>query len=128
MPSPADVATGLYRAFAEADSQALWSLLTDDFVGTVSAGMPLGVGGKHLGPAAMIKGVWQRLATIYDVHVDPAEYLPVDSERVVVVGRYWGLGRRGDTQVDAAFAHIITTRSDQICALVQITDTLGWGT
>jgi uncharacterized protein len=106
----------------------VWSLLTDNFVGTVSAGMPLGLGGKHQGPAAMIKCVWQRVATTYDIHVDPVEYLPVDCERVVVVGRYWGPGRRVDTRVDAAFAHIITTRGSQICALVQITDTQRWGT
>jgi hypothetical protein len=95
---------------AHADGEALFALLTDDFVGTVSDGMPHGVGGEHHGPADMITGVWARIASEYDMHVDPHDYLPVDDERVVVLGRYWGPARDGKSAVDAAFAHIITTR------------------
>jgi 2-(1,2-epoxy-1,2-dihydrophenyl)acetyl-CoA isomerase len=101
-------------------------LLTEDFVGTVSTGMPHGVGGEHHGAADMITDVWTRIASVYDMHVDPHEYLPVDDERVVVLGRYWGPARDGSSAVDAAFAHIITTRGDRIAALQQITDTARW--
>ncbi|PXW99960.1 nuclear transport factor 2 family protein [Mycolicibacterium moriokaense] len=45
MSTPTAVAQRLYDAMAHADRQALFALLTDDFVGTVSAGMPYGVGG-----------------------------------------------------------------------------------
>jgi len=58
--------------------------------------------------------------------VDPAEYLAVDDDRVVVIGRYRGPARDGATSVDAAFAHVITTRGGQITALHQITDTAQW--
>ena len=74
----------------------------------------------------MIGGVWGRIASLYDMHVDPLEYLPVDDERVVVLGRYWGTARDGGSSVDAAFAHIITTRGDRVAALQQITDTARW--
>ena len=60
------------------------------------------------------------------MHVDPVEYLPVDDERVVVLGRYRGTARDGGSAVDAAFAHIITTRGDRVAALRQITDTARW--
>jgi uncharacterized protein len=126
MPTPTAVAQRLYDAMAHADGQALFALLTDDFVGTVSTGMPHGVGGDHRGPVDMITGVWGHIATIYDMHVDPLEYLRVDDERVVVLGRYWGPARDGGSAVDAAFAHIITTRGDRIAALQQITDTARW--
>jgi ketosteroid isomerase-like protein len=126
MSSPAAVAARLYEAFAGTDGQALFDLLTADFVGTVSAGMPHGVGGTHEGPVDMIGGVWGRIAELYEMDVDPAEYLPVDAERVVVLGRYRGAARDGDSVVDAAFAHIITTRGDQVAALQQITDTARW--
>lgn len=126
MPTPAAVAARLYEAFAGTDGQALLDVLTDDFVGTVSAGMPHGVGGTHEGPADMIGCVWGRIASLYEMHVDPVEYLPVDDERVVVLGRYWGTARDGDSAVDAVFAHIITTRGDRVAALQQITDTARW--
>jgi 2-(1,2-epoxy-1,2-dihydrophenyl)acetyl-CoA isomerase len=126
MSTPAAVAQQLYDAMAHADAEALFGLLTDDFVGTVSAGMPHDVGGEHRGPADMITGVWARIASVYDMHVDPLDYLPVDDERVVVLGRYWGPARDGGSAVDAAFAHIITTRGDRIAALRQITDTARW--
>jgi ketosteroid isomerase-like protein len=126
MPTPTAVAQRLYDAMAHADGQALFDLLTDDFVGTVSTGMPHGVGGEHRGPVDMITGVWARIASVYDMHVDPRDYLRVDDERVVVLGRYWGPARDGGAAVDAAFAHIITTRGDRIAALEQITDTARW--
>jgi 2-(1,2-epoxy-1,2-dihydrophenyl)acetyl-CoA isomerase len=126
MPSPTAVAQRLYDAMAHADGEALFCLLTEDFVGTVSAGMPHGVGGEHHGPADMIVGVWARIASVYDMHVDPLDFLPVDDARVVVLGRYWGPARDGGSAVDAAFAHIITTRGERIAALQQITDTARW--
>jgi uncharacterized protein len=127
MSTPTAVAQRLYDAMAHGDGIALFGLLTEDFVGTVSAGMPHGVGGEHHGAAGMINGVWARIASVYDMHVDPLDYLQVDDQRVVVLGRYWGPARDGDTAVDAAFAHIITTRGDRIAALRQITDTARWG-
>ena len=126
MPTPTAVAQRLYDAMAHADGQALFDLLTTDFVGTVSAGMPHDVGGEHRGAVDMITGVWARIASVYDMHVDPLEYLQVDDDRVVVVGRYWGPARDGGSAVDAAFAHIITTRCGRIAALQQITDTARW--
>ena len=127
MPTPTEVAQRLYDAMANADGQALFGLLTEDFVGTVSTGMPHGVGGEHRGAVDMIVGVWARIASVYDMHVDPLDYLQVDDERVVVLGRYCGPARDGGSSVDAAFAHIITTRGDRIAALQQITDTARWG-
>ncbi len=126
MSTPTAIAERLYEAFASNDGQALFGLLTDDFVGTVSAGMPHGVGGDHHGPADMIIEVWGRIDTLYDMQVEPAEYLPVDDDRVVVLGRYRGPARDGGSAVDAAFAHVITTRGDRIAALRQITDTTRW--
>ena len=127
MPTPTAVARRLYGAMAHADGAALFGLLTEDFVGTVSTGMPHGVGGEHHGAVDMITGVWARIASIYDMHVVPLDYLQVDDDRVVVLGRYWGAARDGGSAVDAAFAHVITTRGDMIAALQQITDTARWG-
>ncbi|WP_193561293.1 hypothetical protein [Mycolicibacterium hodleri] len=66
-------------------------------------------------------------AALYDMTVQPTEFLAVDETRVVVVGRYHGPARDGRTAVDAAFAHVITTRGDRVAELRQITDTARWG-
>ncbi len=126
MSAPTAVAQRFYDAIARSDAEELFTLLTDDFVGTVSAGMPHDVGGQHRGPREMIASVWGRIDALYDMSVDPAEYLAVDDDRVVVIGRYRGPARDGATSVDAAFAHVITTRGGQITALHQITDTAQW--
>jgi ketosteroid isomerase-like protein len=124
--TPTEVAQRFYDAIARADADRLFALLTDDFVGTVSTGMPHDVGGEHRGPADMIVNVWGRIHALYDMAVEPAEFLAVDGDRVVVLGRYRGPARAGETIVDAAFAHIITARGDQMAALQQITDTARW--
>jgi ketosteroid isomerase-like protein len=69
MPTPTAVAQRLYDAMAHADGIALFGLLTEDFVGTVSTGMPHGVGCEHHGAADMITEVWARIASVYEMHV-----------------------------------------------------------
>ena len=77
--------------------------------------------------STVVRPIAEAVAAIApDVHVDPVEYLVVDDERVVVIGRYWGSARDGVTSVDAAFAHVITTRAERMAALHQITDTARW--
>jgi 2-(1,2-epoxy-1,2-dihydrophenyl)acetyl-CoA isomerase len=125
MPTANSVAHRLYDALAETDPTALLTLLSDDFEGTVSAGMPHGVGGVHHGPNEML-GVWGTIDGLYDMRVEPTDYLEIDDHRVVVIGRYHGPARDGNSAVDAAFAHVITTRGDRIAALQQITDTARW--
>lgn len=127
MDTTVEVAQRFYRALSDADGDALFTLLTEDFEGQVSAGMPYGVGGEHHGRVAMIADVWGRIDAVYNIEVAPAEYLAVaGGGRVVVLGTYRGSARDEDAAVDAAFAHVITVRNGQITALQQITDTVRW--
>ena len=126
MPTANSIAHRFYDALAGIDQGALTTLLSDDFEGTVSAGMPHGVGGVHHGPNDML-GVWGTINALYDMRVEPSDFFEIDEHRVVVVGHYRGPARDGNSAVDAAFAHVITTRGDCIAALQQITDTARWG-
>ena len=127
MNTATHVARRFYQALSGHDGQALFDLLTDDFEGRVSDGMPDGVGGAHHGRVAMISDVWGRIDAGYDLDVEPVEFLAVEGgDRVIVLGRYRGSARAAGTTVDAAFAHIITVRNNQITALHQITDTVRW--
>jgi ketosteroid isomerase-like protein len=126
MPTPTAIAHKFYDGLSGADPTALLGLLTDDFEGLVSAGMPHGVGGPHHGREDML-GVWATINALYDVAVEPSEFLAVSDDRIVVVGTYRGAARDGDAVVDATFAHVITTRGEQMASLQQITDTARWG-
>ena len=98
----------------------------EDFVGDVSAGMPLEVGGRHAGPRAMLEQVWGRVFAHYDISVEPEELLPSGDDRLVAVGRYHGVERATGRRIDAAFAHVLTMRDGRIAALRQVTDTRCW--
>lgn len=134
MTAATPVARRLYDALNQADAEALFDLLADDFEGTVSTGMPYAVGGEHIGRVAMITGVWSRIGSHYDLSVQPSEYLEAQADggadgsepTVVVLGTYRGTERGGGARVDAAFAHVIRVRNGRVASLQQITDTVSW--
>lgn len=116
----------LYDGFAARDGQAVLDALQEDFLGEVSDGMPLGVGGRHEGRDAMLRDCWGPVFATYDMHVEAEEYLDCGSDRVVVTGRYRGPHRAEGWPVDAAFAHVLTIRDGRVAGLRQITDTARW--
>lgn len=126
MSTATDAATRLYAALAAVDVDALAALLHPEFTGHVSDGMPLAVGGAVDGAEQMLVGVWGRVASAYDVAPQPAEYLEVAPDRVIVLGHYRGRSRETGTAFDAAFAHDLRIADGRIRRLVQITDTRRW--
>lgn len=130
-PTPAahdDVraARALYAGFADRDPAAILAALHPEFTGHVSAGMPLGVGGRHDGPSTMLREVWMPVAAAYDLVPEADELLPCDAGRVVAVGGYRGAARGTLAPIDAAFAHLLRIRDGRVAELVQITDTASW--
>jgi 2-(1,2-epoxy-1,2-dihydrophenyl)acetyl-CoA isomerase len=126
MTDPTAIARRLYDAFAAHDGEALLAAMTEDFVGTVSAGMPLGVGGRHEGRDAMLRDCWAQVFINYDMSVQADRYIVCSPEEVVVLGSYRGTVRATGAPVDARFAHILTLRDGHVAALEQITDTRSW--
>ena len=126
MSTATAVAQRFYRALADTDGKALFDLLTDDFVGIVSTGMPHGVGGEHHGRVAMITDVWGRIDVGLRHRRRPVEYLrrrrPTASWFSAVTG-----ARRGTaTQPSTPRSHTSSPRGERITALQQITDTVRW--
>lgn len=126
MSTTLDLARELYDAFAHADGQRLVALLHDDFRGHVSEGMPLGVGGTHVGPAAMLREVWMPVAQRFAARPVPERFFICDSGDIVVLGHYEGRPPSPGRPLSAAFAHVLTFRDDRIVELIQITDTQRW--
>lgn len=114
MSSNTEVARRLYDAFAARDADALLSVLHPSFVGLVSAGMPLGVGGRHDGPELMLAEVWAPVFSAYDVVPAADELLPTGPDRVVAVGAYRGTARATGAPVNAAFAHVLRIEDGRV--------------
>jgi ketosteroid isomerase-like protein len=126
MGTQTEAARRLYDAFAARDPEAILDSLHRDFVGEVSAGMPLGVGGRHQGPDAMLRDVWAKVFAHYDMQVQAEEFLPSGDEHVTAIGHYRGVERGSGGAVEAAFAHVLIVADDRIVGLRQITDTAQW--
>jgi 2-(1,2-epoxy-1,2-dihydrophenyl)acetyl-CoA isomerase len=117
----------LYRALAAGDKEALGQLLHPDFIGHVTAGLPLGVGGEHVGPEAMRTGVWWQLGRHYRVAPQPDEFWALADGRLLVAGYYRGEARRSGKKLEAAFHHVIAFDDDgRVTSLDQLTDSAAW--
>jgi 2-(1,2-epoxy-1,2-dihydrophenyl)acetyl-CoA isomerase len=117
----------LYRALAAGDRDALSTLLHPEFVGDVTDGLPLDMGGRHDGPEAMRRDVWWTIGRHYKVEVQPEEFRLLDDGRLFVGGHYRGEGRASGRRLDAAFIHVIGFAADgRITSLQQLTDSAAW--
>ncbi|MEZ0366083.1 enoyl-CoA hydratase-related protein [Mycobacterium sp. pUA109] len=117
----------LYRALAAGDRDRVLSLLHPDFVGHVTEGLPLDMGGEHLGAEAMQADVWWRIGRHYRVEARAEEFKILDDGRLFVAGRYRGSARVSGRRLDAAFIHVIGFASDgRITSLDQLTDSAAW--
>ena len=117
----------LYQALAAGDRDALSTLLHPDFVGNVTDGLPLEMGGRHEGPEAMRRDVWWTIGRHYKVEVQPEEFRLLDDGRLFVAGHYRGEGRTSGRRLDAAFIHLIAFATDGlITSLRQLTDSAAW--
>jgi 2-(1,2-epoxy-1,2-dihydrophenyl)acetyl-CoA isomerase len=125
----AKVATAqrLYRALAAGDRAGLESLLHPDFTGHATEGLPLGMGGEHIGPAEMQRKLWWQIGRHYRAEAQVDEFRALDDGRLFVSGRYRGDARASGNKLDAAFVHVIGFAEDgRIASLDQLTDSAAW--
>lgn len=120
-------AENLYRALAEGDRDALDRLLAPDFIGHAAHGLPLGMGGTHIGPDAMRTQLWWRIGEHFTARAVAEDFQALEDGRLVVIGTYRGSARRSGAVLDAAFVHVLSFGADgRITALDQLTDTAAW--
>lgn len=117
----------LYEALARGDRDALDELLHPDFVGRAAEGLPLQMGGEHVGAEAMRTNLWWRIGEHFRVKAIAEDFQPLPDARLMVTGRYRGTARRSGNPLDAAFVHTIAFSADgRIVSLEQLTDTAAW--
>ena len=116
----------LYDSLASGDTRALARLLSPDFRGELSPGLPWGLGDHPFeGPDAMIVAGWGRVARELDIEPRP-ELIHVLDDRVAVLGTYTGRTRRGGEPFSAWFAHFWRVADGHVVWLRQVTDTAAW--
>ncbi|WP_099023003.1 enoyl-CoA hydratase-related protein [Mycolicibacterium palauense] len=120
-------AEALYGALASGDAAALGRLLAPDFVGHAAEGLPLGMGGTHVGPEAMRKNLWWRIGEHFKARAVAEDFQTLEDGRLAVIGTYRGSGRRSGAELNAAFVHVLSFDADgRILSLNQLTDTAAW--
>lgn len=122
-----EVAERLYQALAAGDRNALNALLAGDFVGHAAVGLPLGMGGTHVGPDAMQTELWWRIGEHFKARAEAADFQALEDGRLMVIGTYRGKARKSGGVLDAAFIHVLEFDADgRIVTLHQLTDTAAW--
>lgn len=120
-------AESLYAALARGDAETVDRLLSPEFVGHVTEGMPLEMGGTHVGAEAMRAQVWWRIGEHFRARAVAEDYRLGADGGLTVIGTYRGQGRRSGAELEAAFVHVLSFDTDgRICALRQLTDTAAW--
>jgi ketosteroid isomerase-like protein len=117
-----DLVAAVYPALAKGDRDAVLHLLADDFEGTLTEGLPGGVGGVHRGRDDMIEHGWWALGRLFRLRVEPCQWMICPDGRLLVVGRYVGSGRKSGAPLDAAFVHLWSAEAGRLTAVWQLTD------
>lgn len=121
-PTIRQLVEALYPALVSGDRPEVERLVAEDFTGTLTEGLPLGIGGVHRGRKRMIEDGWWAFGQHFSLRVEPSEWIDCVGGRLLALGRYVGRARSTGGPVDAAFAHLWTARDGQLCAVWHLTD------
>lgn len=121
-----NLGTRLY-AFLRGDSdEAPENLLVEDFVGHLTDGLPLHLGGDYSSRADMISRGWGRVGQHFDVQPEVETLLAVPPDLLIGRGHYVGHAVGSGRPLRAAFAHFWTVREGRFASVYQVTDSVAW--
>jgi ketosteroid isomerase-like protein len=115
----------LYTALRAGDIEALRRLLSADFRGELTAGLPHHLGRVHEGLDAMIAEGWGAVDALFDM-VPQVETLHDGGDALIARGHYVGTVRSTGQPFRAAFAHSWTFDGVRFTGLHQVTDSAMW--
>jgi ketosteroid isomerase-like protein len=107
-----------YQAFATGDVEGVLARFQPDIEWRIPG--PEALAGNYAGHAG-VGEFFGRIAAAYDLQLRPEQFLPVDAERVLVLGRHVGAGACGP--FDVPFAHVWTMRDGKAATFFEYTDT-----
>lgn len=115
----------LYAALNSGDVAALHRLMTPDFTGKMSAGLPGGLGREFSGLDEMLSGAWATVEQLLELELT-LERLIESRDQLVAKGTYVGTARSTGRQLRASFAYFWSFDGDRFVGMTQITDTALW--
>lgn len=114
----------LYNAFAEGDVETVLAGFTEDIQWNEAENFIYSDGNPYVGGAAVAEGVFQRLGGEWEYwNLENAQFFNVDTNKVLVTGRYKALNKASGKELDAQFAHLWTLRDSLASSFQQYTDT-----
>jgi ketosteroid isomerase-like protein/acyl-coenzyme A thioesterase PaaI-like protein len=126
MGSAIEVVRRFYQSIQAMDVEGLLgTLAAEDFVGEVTAGLPV-VGGVHRGAYEMLRRAWIPAHEHYRAMPIAEEILDLGGGRVLGLGHYEGCPPETGASFVASFAHVVAVADDKIVHLRQITDSATW--
>jgi ketosteroid isomerase-like protein len=115
-----DVIRATYEGASEDNRRALVAALAPDARWTEAAGFPYA--GTYVGPAAIVAGVFQRLASEWTGYRAAVHSYLADGDRVAAFGVYSGTYNGTGKAMYASFAHLYRLRDGKIVSMEQIVD------
>lgn len=114
---------GIYDAFARGDLASVVAAMHPQIEWNQAENFPYADGNPYIGPDAVVKGVFTRLASEWDGWTLDIEALLDAGERIVALGRYVAKNKSSGVKIHAQFAHVWTLDGDQVRRFQQYADT-----
>ena len=123
-PSQAEHIKKLYNAFGEGDVETVLAGFTEDIQWNEAENFIYSDGNPYVGGTAVAEGVFARLGGEWEYwNLEDISFHNVDSNMVLVTGRYNALNKASGKELDAQFAHLWTLRDSLASSFQQYTDT-----
>ena len=112
----------VYDSFARGDVPAVLATFDAQIDWREAEGFACADGNPHIGPEAVLHGVFGRLMSDWDgVIVTPREFLPTP-DGAVTLGRYTGTNKSTGRAPNAQFAHVWRVHDGKIRSFQRFTD------
>ena len=125
MSKSVELVRGLYASFASGDLPGFLDRLDPRVVWNEAEGFPYSDRNPHVGPEAIVEGVFARLGGDWaDFRVEVGEIVGGD-EVVTMFGRYQARSKRTGRALDVQCAHTWWLRAGKAVRFQQMVDTAG---
>lgn len=121
MRSNRDIIRATYEGSSEENGKNLLAVLSPEVEWTEAEGFPYA--GTYVGVEALMKGVFNRLATEWNGYKAQVHTYLADGDRVAAFGVYSGTYKATGKWMTAHFAHLYELREGQIIRMQQYVDT-----
>mgnify|MGYP000677471518 CR=1 FL=1 len=122
MRSNRDIIRATYEGSSEENGKNLLAVLSPDIEWTEAEGFPYA--GTYVGVDALMKGVFNRLATEWDSYKAEVHTYLADGDRVAAFGVYSGTHKATGKSMTSPFAHYYELRDGKIIRMRQYVDTV----